>query len=223
MGTLAGQTFLPAFVCNFWELQSDWYNTCMKMIVGLGNPGEKYSKNRHNIGFVVVEYLAKMLQTADSSEHLPKITQGSELSFAFSRKFNAEMIQTKEYILAKPQTFMNDSGVAVAAIANFYKIDPIDIYVIHDDLDIALGSYKIAQGKGPKVHNGLSSVMEKIGTDQYINVRVGVENREVRGNGGIPGVVYSLQDFTSEEKIVVDKVIEDICKELSGALQGETS
>ncbi len=181
----------------------------MKLIVGLGNPGEKYSKNRHNVGFMVLDGLARREFTI--------------FNFQFTKKFNAELIQTKDYILAKPQTYMNDSGVAVAAIANFYKITPEDIYVIHDDLDIAIGSYKIAKGKGPKVHNGLSSVIEKIGTDQYINVRVGVENREVRGNGGIPGVVYSLQDFTSEEKKIVDKVIEDICKELSGVLQGETS
>ena len=86
--------------------------------------------------------------------------------------------------------------------------------MIHDDLDIALGNYKIAKGKGPKVHNGLSSVIEKIGADQYVNVRVGVENREVRGNGGIPGVVYSLQDFTSEEKEIIEKVIGDIVNDL---------
>ncbi len=174
----------------------------MKLIVGLGNPGEKYSKNRHNIGFVVVEALAKECSSAPV------------LQFSSNKKFNSEMIQTKEYILVKPQTFMNDSGVAVAAIANFYKINPVDIYIIHDDLDIVLGNYKIAKGKGPKVHNGLSSVIEKIGTDQYTNVRVGVENREVRGNGGIPGVVYSLQDFTDAERKIVDEVIAKIVDEL---------
>lgn len=177
----------------------EWYNSDMKLIVGLGNPGEKYSKNRHNVGFMVVDKLAKKV-----------ISEKWEVK----SKFDAEIVQTKEYILAKPQTFMNDSGVAVAAIANFYKIDPEDIYIIHDDLDIALGSYKIAKGKGPKVHNGLSSVIEKIGTDQYTNVRVGVENREVRGNGGIPGVVYSLQDFTDAERKIVDEVIAKIVDEL---------
>ena len=181
----------------------------MKLIVGLGNPGEKYSNNRHNIGFVVVERL--LAEITNNQFPISKQIPGS---FQMNKKFNAEMIQTKEYILAKPQTFMNDSGVAVAAIANFYKIKPEDIYVIHDDLDIALGNYKIAQGKGPKVHNGLSSVIEKIGTDQYTNVRVGVENREVRGNGGIPGVVYSLQDFTDSESKIVDAVIAKIVDEL---------
>ena len=172
----------------------------MKLIVGLGNPGEKYSKNRHNVGFMVLDELARREFTI--------------FNFQFTKKFNAELIQTKDYILAKPQTFMNDSGVAVAAIANFYKIDPKDVYVVHDDLDIQLGSYKIMQGKGPKVHNGLSSVIEKIGTDQYINVRVGVENREVRGNGGIPGVVYSLQDFSDIERKIVDDVMVKIVDEL---------
>ncbi len=196
--------FSNQLLCVFYRGVSliEWYNSYMKLIVGLGNPGEKYSKNRHNVGFMVVDALAK------------ECSSTPVLQFSSNKKFNAEMIQTKEYILAKPQTFMNDSGVAVAAIANFYKITPEDIYVIHDDLDIALGNYKIAHGKGPKVHNGLSSVIEKIGTDQYVNVRVGVENREVRGNGGIPGVVYSLQDFTDAERKIVDEVIVKIVDEL---------
>ena len=174
----------------------------MKLIVGLGNPGEKYSKNRHNVGFVVVEELARQYPSTPV------------LQFSSNKKFNCEIVQTKELILAKPQTFMNDSGVVVAALANFYKIVPSDIYIVHDDLDISLGSYKIQHGKGPKVHNGLRSVEEKLGTDKFFNVRVGVENREVRGNRGIPGMVYSLQDFTSEERVVIEKVVNDICKEL---------
>ena len=186
----------------------------MKCIVGLGNPGEKYSGNRHNVGFMVVDSLLKMLQTAENSEHSPKIMQGSELSFAFTKKFNSEMVLTKEFILVKPQTFMNDSGVAVSAICRFYKIELRDLYIVHDDLDIALGKYKIQHGKGPQVHNGLLSVEEKLGSDQFWNVRVGVENREVRGNKGVPGVVYSLQDFNAEEKVIIENVIEKITSEL---------
>jgi len=172
----------------------------MKLIVGLGNPGDKYSNNRHNVGFMVLDELA--------SREIPNT------NFQFTNKFQASIIQTKEFILVKPQTFMNDSGVAVAAICHFYKIDLKDLYIVHDDLDIKLGDYKIQFGKGPQVHNGLLSVEEKLGTDQFWNARVGVENREVRGNKGVPGVVYSLQDFSEEESKVVEGVVDKIVDEL---------
>lgn len=187
----------------------------MKVIVGLGNPGEKYAKNRHNVGFMVVEELNSKLETLN-----PKQTLNAK--FKLSKRFNSEIVQTNEYILVKPQTFMNDSGVAVAKICQFYKIDLKDLYIVHDDLDIPLGKYKIQHGKGPQVHNGLLSIEEKIGSDQFFNVRVGVENREVRGNKGVPGVVYSLQDFTAEERAIVEEVIQSICISLDRVLQGET-
>lgn len=183
----------------------------MKLIVGLGNPGEKYSKNRHNVGFMVVDKLAQ------------EFSSTPVLQFSSNKKFNSLIILTKDFILAKPQTFMNDSGVAVSAICQFYKIKLSDLYIVHDDLDIAIGNYKIQHGKGPQVHNGLRSVEEKLGSDQFWNVRVGVENREVRGNKGIPGVVYSLQDFNGEEKVTIEGVIEKVTKELAVVLQGQTS
>lgn len=166
----------------------------MKCIVGLGNPGEKYAKNRHNVGFMVLDKL------------------GSE--WEFSKKFNAEIIQTKAYILVKPQTYMNDSGVAVAKIVQFYKIDLSDLYIVHDDLDIALGNYKIQHSKGPRIHYGVNSVEEKLGTEDFWRVRVGVENRTIRGNTGIRGEVYSLQDFESEEVKIIEGVIGQIVDEL---------
>jgi PTH1 family peptidyl-tRNA hydrolase len=171
----------------------------MKIIIGLGNPGEKYQANRHNVGFMVVEQLAQRL---------------GQTSWKFNKKFNAEIIQTKEYLLVKPMTFMNESGVSASLISRFYKATYTDLYVIHDDLDIALGSYKIQFGKGPQIHNGLLSIEEKLGTDQFWNVRVGVENREVRGNKGVPGVVYSLQDFSSEERLVVGETVTRIVDEM---------
>lgn len=175
----------------------------MKCIVGLGNPGEKYSKNRHNVGFMVVGELGRSLDSARD-----------DATFSFNKKFNSEIIQTKEYILVKPQTYMNDSGVAVQKLCQFYKIDFRDLYIVHDDLDIQIGNYKIQHGKGPQVHNGLRSIEEKLGTDKFWNVRVGVENREVRGNKGVPGVVYSLQDFNGDESVIVEEVVQNICREL---------
>jgi PTH1 family peptidyl-tRNA hydrolase len=180
----------------------------MKIIVGLGNPGEKYSKNRHNVGFMVVDHL---IEEGIRNQELG-ISQNT--TFQMNKKFNAEMTQTKEWILVKPQTFMNDSGVAVAKICQFYKIDLKDLYIVHDDLDIRLGNYKIQHGKGPRVHNGLLSIEEKLGSDQFWNVRVGVENREVRGNKGVPGVVYSLQDFNAQERQIAEGVITKIVSDL---------
>jgi PTH1 family peptidyl-tRNA hydrolase len=185
----------------------------MKLIVGLGNPGEKYQYNRHNVGFMVVDKLVQSLKSKVESR---------DLTFKVNKKFNADVVMTKEYILVKPQTFMNDSGIAVAAICNFYKIKNEDLYIIHDDLDIKIGNYKIQHGKGPKVHNGLKSVEEKLGTEKFWNVRVGVENREVRGNSGIPGVVYSLQNFSPDERTIIEGVISDTTRELFNILQGPT-
>jgi len=177
----------------------------MKLIVGLGNPGEKYMHNRHNVGFMVVDELILKMQES----------QSLELEFKIAKKFEAEIVQAKDFILAKPQTFMNDSGQAVSAIARFYKIESSDIYIIHDDLDIPMGKYKIVKGHGPKVHNGLGSVREHLGEFDFWYVKVGVENREVRGNSGIPGVEYSLQNFRPEERVIIDNVIDKIVGELS--------
>lgn len=178
-----------------------WYNSVMKLIVGLGNPGDKYKHNRHNIGFMVLDELAR--------REIPNS------KFQITNKFKSEMIQTKEYILVKPQTFMNDSGVAVAKICQFYKIKNEDLYIVHDDLDIKIGNYKIQHAKGPRIHYGVNSVEEKLGSEGFWRVRVGVENRKVRGNTDIPGEVYSLQNFENDELRIMNGVIEKVTSELS--------
>ena len=173
----------------------------MKLIVGLGNPGQKYEYTRHNAGFLTVDALSRL---AEFSKH----------NFQFSNKFEAEILQTKEVILVKPQTFMNDSGRAVAAITRFYKVPLTNLFVVHDDLDITLGNYKIQHGKGPQVHNGLLSIEDTLGSDKFWNVRIGVENREVRGNKGIPGVEYSLQNFRPDERVIIETIIIEAANDL---------
>jgi peptidyl-tRNA hydrolase, PTH1 family len=177
----------------------------MKLVVGLGNPGEKYQHNRHNIGFVVVDRL--------SVEYAVRSMQ-----WEHSTKFFGDYYADKDLILFKPSTFMNDSGLAVASIARFYKLKSDDIYVVHDDLDITLGSYKMSHAKGPQIHNGLLSIYEHLGTKDFWHVRVGVENRAVRGNSGVPGVVYSLQDFTPPELPLIDQVIVEVTTTLKSIL-----
>src|SRR3990167_4584093 len=112
----------------------------MKLIVGLGNPGDRYLYSRHNVGFRVINKLAEDLR----------------LDFGLSEKHKSLVANSKLLILVKPQTFMNDSGKAVSSIASFYKIKANDLWVIHDDLDIPLGRFKIQKGRGPKVHGGVN-------------------------------------------------------------------
>lgn len=186
------------------------YHIPMKLIVGLGNPGEKYRHNRHNVGFMVLDQLVQRLR-----EPIPPGRDvGSIGDWVNSVKFFGDYFQYKDIILLRPDTFMNESGKAVSSISRFYKVKLDEIYIIHDDLDISLGKYKIQHGKGPQIHNGLLSVDQALGTDQYWNVRIGVENREVRGNKGIPGMVYSLQDFTTEERKIIDGVVEGVVADL---------
>lgn len=109
---------------------------------------------------------------------------------------------------------MNDSGSFVKKLVSQYPSIPVSsIYIIHDDLDIALGSYKIQFWKGPKDHKGLQSIEAALGTPDFWRVRIGVDNRDPKNR--ISGEEYVLQDFTSEEKTVIDKVIDEICKKLA--------
>src|SRR5690242_20077436 len=105
-----------------------------KLFVGLGNPGKKYEKTRHNVGWMVLDALVEKI----SKFQEPSSKQIQNPKFKFEKKFNAEVLKIEDTFFAKPQTFMNDSGIAVNALSTFYKIHPIDIYVIHDDLDIKL-------------------------------------------------------------------------------------
>jgi peptidyl-tRNA hydrolase, PTH1 family len=193
----------------------------MKLIVGLGNPGNKYKNNRHNTGFAVLD----KLQTETSKSEILNSKQVSNQKFEIQKRFKAEMLKIKDLVIAKPQTFMNSSGEAVAALATFYKIPAANIYVIHDDLDIKLGEYKIQKGSGPKVHNGLISIEEELSTKDFWRVRIGIENRhnEIAGNPVrsvkyLTGTDYVLQDFTDDEKKVLDQVIGKVVKELASLL-----
>lgn len=160
----------------------------MKLIIGLGNPGEKYQKNRHNAGFIILDELKKNCNFPD---------------FEFSKKFNADIsegiLEGDKIILAKPQTFMNNSGEAVQKIMNFYKLAPEAILVIHDDLDIDFGNYKISNDSGPAGHNGVQDIIDKVGTQNFKRIRIGIEGEEKRKTRIIPGDVFVLQDFSEEE------------------------
>jgi peptidyl-tRNA hydrolase, PTH1 family len=130
----------------------------MKLIVGLGNPGEKYKKTYHNLGFIVLDEFAHFLKK----------------SFKKSSKAKAEIIKCNDFILLKPLSFMNNSGFPVLKIAQFYKIKPNDIWVIHDDADLMLGNLKIKKGGGSAGHKGIESIIKELGTKEFIHFKMGV-------------------------------------------------
>jgi PTH1 family peptidyl-tRNA hydrolase len=198
----------------------------MQLIVGLGNPGERYERTRHNVGFLVLEKLKTKISNFQfpiskwfDTTHHPESVEGQILNrnFQLEKKFNAEIQKLEDVILAKPQTFMNESGMAVSSLANFYKIKPDNIYVIHDDLDLRLGDYKIQKGVGPKLHYGIQSIEEKLGSKDFWRIRVGVDNRDPQNR--IPGEEYVLQKFTDEEKGIIERTIDKVIIELNSVIK----
>ena len=159
----------------------------MKLIVGLGNPGPTYSQNRHNIGFMVVDELIKDFNANNISK----------------KNFLGELYKSKDILFLKPTTYMNLSGKSVQAVANFFKIKPEDILVIHDEIDLPFGAVRIKKGGGHGGHNGLKSIDSLI-TKEYNRLRLGVgkpERKEMVAS-------YVLSDFNSDEQKVLDSFVE---------------
>ena len=191
----------------------------MKLIIGIGNSGKKYERNRHNAGFMVIDTFVSQISNEFSDLKFQLSKKGKTLFLKFKTGGN-----TVEFL--KPQTFMNDSGFSVAYARNKHKIALEDIYVVHDDLDIKLGEYKTQKGKGPRDHKGLLSIYEKLGSKDFWHVRVGVDNRDIRSTDhglrttvSIPGEKYVLQNFTDEEMQILESVIDRIVKDLYGRIK----
>ncbi len=174
----------------------------MKVVVGLGNPGQKYVNTRHNVGFWVVERLA-----GDGEWKTSKST-GALVSWI-----------GEDVELVKPQNFMNKSGVTVKGVFKkhpdkFKTTNLKNLWVVHDDLDIKLGEYKISFGKGPKEHNGLKSIYEQIGSREFWHVRIGIDNGEFRESGE----GYVLSGFRHDEKELINQVVSKVARELKDVL-----
>jgi peptidyl-tRNA hydrolase, PTH1 family len=168
------------------------------LLAGLGNPGDKYEATRHNIGFMALDYLASR----------------QSLSFADS-KWQALIgkgeLWNTPVILIKPQTFMNASGRAVAAVASFFKILPSNIIVVHDELDLQLGRVKIVIDRGAGGHNGIRSIIDSLGTASFCRIRAGIGRPEPP----IPTASYVLSEFRTEERVKVEEefgIIEEAVK-----------
>jgi PTH1 family peptidyl-tRNA hydrolase len=173
----------------------------MKLIVGLGNPGPAYHLNRHNIGFLVVDYLIKELNANSIS----------------SKKFLGELYKKGEILLLKPNTYMNLSGNSVSSVAKFYKIDLGDILVVHDDIDLPFGAIRLKKGGGHGGHNGLRSIDSLI-SKEYNRLRVGVGKPQRKSEVAS----YVLSDFSQNEQSDLDTLIEYAAKVALKWAEGES-
>ncbi|MFA5990922.1 MAG: aminoacyl-tRNA hydrolase [Candidatus Doudnabacteria bacterium] len=157
----------------------------MKLIVGLGNPGTKYTNTRHNAGFLAIDYFLKDIQAINCQSSFQ--AQICELHFGAQKVF-----------LVKPQTFMNLSGEAVKAIGDFYKINySTDLLIIHDDVDLPFGEIKNTTSSSAAGHNGVQNIIDLLGTKDFSRIRLGVENRADKKIP--PTEAFVLQNFTDEE------------------------
>lgn len=174
----------------------------MKLIVGLGNIGEKYTNTRHNVGFMFLDFLVRRL--------------GDNSNFEEKQSLKGLILKTPSTIYLKPTTLMNGSGRSVALVSNYFGVETHDIIVIHDDLDIKLGSYKIQEGVGPALHNGISSIEEEIETENFTRVRIGVDNRDPLNR--IPGEAYVLSNFSDTEIALIEETFPLIAKDIESVI-----
>ena len=161
------------------------------LIVGFGNPGRQYKCNRHNVGFMLVDNLAKRLGTTFSRmESRALVTKTTYLD--------------KRLILAKPQTYMNLSGQAVASLVKFYKIPLENLMIAYDDVDLPLGTIRLRPMGGSAGQKGMRSTIERLGTEEFPRIRLGID----RPPGAMQAADYVLQDFSKDEIEIVNHVID---------------
>lgn len=172
----------------------------MKLIIGLGNPGKIYQETRHNVGFLVIEEIGKEFDGQN---------------FRFDKKFKSKISKLKfngqKIILAKPQTFMNDSGRAVKALINYYNILPVtNLWLIYDDIDLPFGKLRIRKSGSSAGHKGVESIIYSIGTKNFIRFRIGIRPKDKKT---FNTEKYVLQNFTKKEKEILEKEVLPKAKE----------
>ncbi len=172
------------------------------MIVGLGNPGPEYVANRHNVGFRCVERLGAAYQISfDRRQKKALVARG--------------VIQEQHVVLVKPQTFMNESGLAVAPLARFYRVEPARLLVVYDDLDLPPGTIRLRAEGGSGGHRGMRSIIEHLGTQKFPRLRIGIG----RPPGQMDPAAYVLQDFSADEELLLDDTLRLACEAIVTWLQ----
>lgn len=171
----------------------------MKLIIGLGNPDKKYQNTRHNLGqksilnYVEKFYKSYLINKSNLSAKIYEHGQGiNKTIFAISTEY------------------MNNSGITIKKICQFYKIFSQDVYVVHDDLDLPLGEYRLQFDRGPAGHNGIKSIVENLGTQQFNRLRIGIGKPQ----NNIPVEDYVLQNFSLSELAIIDSIISKIFEEI---------
>jgi len=175
----------------------------MKLIVGLGNPEKDYSKTRHNMGFNVLNLLAK--------EYKIDISKTK-----FESEFGTGSIEGEKVVLVKPQTFMNASGKAVIEFVNFYKVQLDDLIVVYDDMDIDISSIRVRKSGSPGTHNGMKSIVENLANEKFPRVRVGIGKPKYEGDfinyviGAIPEEeIKGLEDGVEKAKEAIVEILKN--------------
>lgn len=164
------------------------------LLVGLGNPGPKYEATRHNVGFMAIDRLA--------DRHRIALTQQK-----FHGRYGSGMLGDEKVAVLQPQTFMNLSGKAVAAAAQFFRVPPERVVVLHDEIDLEFGDFRIKIGGGHGGHNGLRDIVDKLGTRDFIRVRIGVGRPQ---HGDVTNWV--LSPFSQEEATTLDEILDDVAR-----------
>jgi peptidyl-tRNA hydrolase, PTH1 family len=176
----------------------------MKIIVGLGNPGQEYENTRHNTGFMLVD----------------KLAHDAGATWQFNKHFKADLAESRGVFFVKPQTFMNESGIAVALVLSYYKLLPKTLgilkgknadlsqilTVIHDDLDIPFGTYKVSVDSRSAGHKGVQSVIDHLKTKNFQRIRIGTGGEHQQ----IPTDKFVLMKFNTDEKNKLNEVIKNI-------------
>lgn len=192
----------------------------MKLIIGLGNPGEKYIETRHNLGWRVIDYLHQNLKLED---------------WRLAKKFDSLISQRntnqEKIILSKPQTMMNNSGRAVKALVDYYKISKQDILIIHDEIDLPLGKIKLQQDRSSAGHRGVQSIIDRLGTKDFIRMRIGIapriknqespkQNKSAAEQVRIKNTErFVLEKFTEQEEEIIQKSIKKAAQIIETAMK----
>jgi peptidyl-tRNA hydrolase, PTH1 family len=177
----------------------------MKLFVGLGNPEKKYENTRHNLGQIIITNFIKK----------------NNLNFKNYSKLSAQIAEKKSLdnnknLFTITNEYMNNSGIAVKKIADYFKIQPQDIFIIHDDLDLPIGEYKIQFDRGPAGHNGIKSIIEHLHTQAFNRIRIGIGKPQ----NNIPVEDYVLQPFSKEDQKIISKIINDLSSTIDNLTAG---
>ncbi|MCG2689876.1 aminoacyl-tRNA hydrolase [Candidatus Parcubacteria bacterium] len=170
------------------------------LIVGLGNPGLKYKKTRHNVGFMAIDSFKK-------ENEFP--------AFKAKKQFRAEISEKNGVVLVKPQTFMNSSGLSALALSTYYLLPTTNFFIVHDDFDLPLGEIKVSQSSGAGGHHGVQSIIDNLKTNSFKRIRVGIKPMFAGlDSTKLKAEDFVLKKFTKEEQPLLQKALKKTCQQL---------